>query len=45
MELYAKFEFNSVRLSWFSTMQIFLGAQNQNMCQVSADAKKIKFYS
>ena len=39
IEHFAKFEFNQVRQSWFSTIKIFLGAENQNMCQISVDAK------
>ena len=34
-----KFEFDRVRLGWFSKMYIFLRTENQNPCQVSVDAE------
>ena len=37
----AKFGFDWVRLSWFFTMFIFIGAENLNVCQISADAKSL----
>ena len=40
IKLSAKFWFDWVKLSWFSDMQIFLGAENQNVCHISVHAKK-----
>ena len=38
--IFAKLEFNCVRLSWFSTKKaFFLGPQNKNLSQISADFK------
>ena len=40
IEPFVMFKFSQRRLSWFSTLYFFMGAQNFKLCRVSADAKK-----
>ena len=41
LKILFKFEFKKVRLSWFSLCRFFIGAQNWDLCQVSADTKNL----